>query len=260
MSDLHNRGLRVSRPVQRTDGTMFDRVRAAEGDRQIALFTPAEGDDVREITTKHAARYGALAARLNAIADDVLPAYERMHLDVSHLIDDPLEAIRSRKGDVPGCGEELEYLESVAMRVRDQLLKMSRELPSYGLCHGDLHPGNVRFNADMQPTLFGFDCCGFGWLAYDLTVFLWNSYLERRSAHWRLQRWNAFLRGYRSVRPISTEELVGVPLFLVERQIWLMGLDCRGQSDWLPQWLSPEWLRSMVGYVRAWVDEYPSLV
>lgn len=256
MNDLHGHGLRVSRPVARTDGSLLGWVSAAEGERQVALFTPAEGVDVREIEPRHAEAYGRLAAMFHVTADAVLPAYARFDLDERHLIDDPLAAIRGRMGEVDGCAEDLAYLVGVAGRVRERIVALPRILPAYGLCHGDLHPGNVRFDSDGGPTLFDFDCCGYGWRAYDLGVFLWNSYLERRSKRWRAQRWRAFLRGYRGVRPLGAEDLAAVPLFLVARQVWLMGLDCRGQSDWLPQWLTAEWFRSMVGYVRGWVGEY----
>jgi Ser/Thr protein kinase RdoA (MazF antagonist) len=259
MTDLHRLGLRVSRPVPRADGTLLGWVRAVEGVRQVALFTPAEGEGVREIEPRHAEAYGRLAATFHLTVDDEIGAYARFHLDERHLIDEPLAAIRARMGTVAGCAEDLAYLAEIATRVRSRLGALPRTMPAYGLCHGDFHPGNVRFDGEGEPTLFDFDCCGYGWRAYDLTVFLWNSCLERRSTRWRASRWRAFLRGYGSIRPPAADDLAAVPLFLVARQIWLMGLDCRGQSDWLPQWLTPEWFGSMVGYVRRWVEEYPAL-
>jgi Ser/Thr protein kinase RdoA (MazF antagonist) len=259
MGDLHHRGLRVSWPVPRIDGSLFGRVRAAEGERQVAFFTAAPGADVRDIRSRHAEAYGRLAASLHATADHDLPGYSRLHLDERHLLDDPLTAIRARMGDVDGCADDLAYLEEVAARVRNGLMTLPRTPPVYGLCHGDLHPGNVRFGDGGEPTLFDFDCCGYGWRAYDLTVFLWNSYLERRPKTWRASRWRAFLRGYGRVRPLTAADLAPMPLFLVARHLWLMGLDCRGQSDWLPQWLTPAWFNEMVKYVRGWIEEYPML-
>lgn len=122
-----------------------------------------------------------------------------------------------------------------------------------------MHPGNARFDATGEPTLFDFDCCGYGWRVSDLAVFLWNAHLEKRPKGWREARWRAFLRGYREVRPLDPGALDAVPLFLVARQIWLMGNDCLGRSEWLPQWLTPGWFREMVGFVRDWVAEYPVL-
>jgi Ser/Thr protein kinase RdoA (MazF antagonist) len=259
MGDLHRLGLRVSRPVPRADGTPLGRVRAAEGERQVVLFAAAEGADVRDIEPRHARAYGRLAATLHTRADASLPAYARFHIDECHLIDEPLAAIRERMGEVAECAEDLAYLEEMAARVRSRIAALPRTIPAYGLCHGDLHPGNVRFDADGEPTLFDFDCCGYGWRSYDLAVFLWNGYLEGRPKGWLMSRWNGFIRGCEKIRPLGQDEVRSLPLFLVARQIWLMGLDCRGESEWLPQWLTPEWFHSMVKYVRRWVEEFPVL-
>ena len=100
---------------------------------------------------------------------------------------------------------------------------------------------------------------GYGWRTYDLTVFLWNAFGERRPKRWRESRWRAFLRGYREVRPLPEDLDEALPLFLVARQLWLAGLDSADRSGWPPQWLTADWLRDMVGPVRTWVAEYPIL-
>jgi Ser/Thr protein kinase RdoA (MazF antagonist) len=192
-------------------------------------------------------------------ASDATPAhYHRFHLDERHLLDEPLEAIRAALVDVD-AGDDLVFLEEMAERVRRRLMALPRTSPEYGLCHGDLHPANVCFDAAGQPTLFDFDCMGYGWRAYDLTVFLWNAFGERRPKRWRESRWRAFLRGYGEARPLPEELDEVLPLFLVARQIWLMGMDAADRSGWPPQWLTTEWLRHAVRPVRTWVNEYPIL-
>ena len=160
---------------------------------------------------------------------------------------------------MPDGTETLVFLERLAEHVRHRLLELPRTPPGYGLCHGDLHPGNVRFDADGEPTLFDFDCMGYGWRAYDLTVFLWNAFGEGRTKRWRASRWRSFLRGYQEVRPCPEGLDEVMPLFLVARQIWLMGVDCADRSGWPPQWITAEWLREMVRPIRQWVTEYPIL-
>lgn len=51
--------------------------------------------------------------------------------------------------------------------------KLPETAPVYGFCHGDVHSGNVFFAGD-KPTLFDFDCMGYGWRAYDICVYAWN--------------------------------------------------------------------------------------
>ena len=122
-----------------------------------------------------------------------------------------------------------------------------------------MHPGNVRFDPAGEPTLFDFDLCGPGWRVYDLTVFLWNAYVERRPKRWRADCWRAFLRGYRDVDPLDAQELEAVPLFLVARQVWWLGLACAGRSEMPPLWLTPRWFREEVAFLRAWGAEFQIL-
>jgi Ser/Thr protein kinase RdoA (MazF antagonist) len=259
MLELRRAGLEVSVPVPRTDGSLLTVVSAAEGDRQIALFTPAEGEDVREITTRHARAYGRLAARLHEIIDASTVAYDRPTLDETHLIDEPMRAITAWASQLPDCSGDLEFLTRVAGVARERIATLERASPGFGMCHGDLHPGNVRFGDRLQPTLFDFDCCGYGLRSYDMTVFYWNSFLEQRSSNWQDSRWDAFLKGYGEIRSVPEDLHENLPFFLVARHIWLMGLDCSGQSDWLPQWLTPDWFSSMIGHIRRWTLYYPSL-
>ena len=257
VSYLHGRGLRVAAPVRRLDGGFAGEIVAPEALRIAILYGAATGDGVRDITPAHCRAYGRLAASIHAAADMADGAFDRFALDTVHLISEPLAAVQTRMEDE--APEDVAFLSEIAARITPRIDALPRTRAVIGICHGDLHPGNVRFDAGWEPTVFDFDCYGPGWRAYDLAVFLWNSYLERRSKAWRSLRWNAFLRGYREVRPMSAGEIEAVPLFLVARQIWLMGLDCEGKSGWLPQWIAAGWLRSMTGYIRAWVEEYPSL-
>jgi Ser/Thr protein kinase RdoA (MazF antagonist) len=258
IADLCRRGVAVARAVPRADGAVLTSLPAPEGERFAALFAAAPGESVREIMPLQARAYGRLAAALHTAADASPALYDRFQIDERHLLDEPLQAIRAAMLNVDG-GDDLVFLETVSERVHHRLTALPRTPPGYGLCHGDLHPANVRFDAAGKPTLFDFDCMGYGWRAYDLTVFLWNAYGERRPKRWRESRWRAFLRGYQEVRPLPEELDALLPLFLVAHQIWLMGMDAADRSGWPPQWLTADWLRDTVRPMRAWVAEYPIL-
>jgi Ser/Thr protein kinase RdoA (MazF antagonist) len=254
--DLHAAGVPVALPGKRRDGSYVTSLQTAEGGRFGVLWEEAAGASVRDITVEHARHYGRLAASLHAAADRQDRRYARFDLDPHHLIDEPLGHIRAVFGE---CAAELAELERVAERVRARIAALPRSAPDFGICHGDLHPGNARFDASGTPTLFDFDCCGYGWRAHDLAVFHWNIDLERRPKRWRETRWRAFLRGYREVRPLPEQFAERFPLFLVARMLWLQGLDCSGQSGYPPQWVTPEALRTTIGCIRAWEREFPVL-
>ena len=258
IANLRARGLAVAPAVPRNDGAFLSSLAAPEGERFAVLFAAAPGAPVRNITPRQARAYGRLTAALHTVTDASPTTYRRFDLDECHLLDEPLEAVRAAMLKVDD-GDDLVFLERMAERVRHRLRALPRRQPGYGLCHGDLHPGNVRFDAAGEPTLFDFDCMGYGWRAYDLAVFLWNAFGERRPKRWRESRWRAFLRGYREVCPLPEDLDEALPLFLVARQIWLMGLDSADRSGWPPQWLTADWVRDMVRPVRTWVAEYPIL-
>ncbi len=254
--ELAATGLPVSVPIAFRDRDYVAQLDAAEGPRHIVLWTEAPGEDVRDITADHSRRYGTLAASIHESADRGGVNYQRESLDPAHLIDEPLATIRAA---LPG-GDDLAELERVAGFVRGRLDALPREEPDYGLCHGDLHPGNVRFAGDGTPTLFDFDCCGYGWRGYDLAVFLWNIYGERRPRRWRETRWRAFLRGYAEVRSLPGGLDEQLPFFLIARQIWLTGLDYAGKSGYPPQGVGPGLLRTTLASIRNWQEEFHLLV
>jgi Ser/Thr protein kinase RdoA (MazF antagonist) len=256
VADVHGRGLNAAQAVPRLDGQLLTPLSAPEGERFAVLFAAAAGQSVTDIAPPQARAYGRLAAALHMAADATPTVYHRFQIDEGHLLDEPLAAVHL--AGIEG-GEDLMFLERTADRVRHCLTSLLRSSPAYGLCHGDLHPGNICFDSEGQPTLFDFDFAGYGWRAYDLTVFLWNAYGERRSQRWRDSRWRAFLHGYGEVRPLPEGLDEIVPLFLVARQIWLMGLDCADRTGMPPQWLTSGWLRETVRPVRDWVTAYPIL-
>jgi Ser/Thr protein kinase RdoA (MazF antagonist) len=178
IADAHARGVAVAPALPRADGILLTSLDAPEGERFAALFVEAAGASGRDLTPQQARAYGQLAAALHMAADASLTVYRRFDLDECHLLDEPLEAVQTVMRNVDGA-DDLVFLETVAERVRHRLGELSRTLPGYGLCHGDLHLGNVCFDAAGTPTLFDFDCMGYGWRAYDLTIFLWNAYGER---------------------------------------------------------------------------------
>ena len=249
-------GVRVGTPVSRRDGEAVSTLAAPEGERLAVLFTAVPGSDVANVGIAQSRAYGRLAARIHQVADAMPLSSARPEIGVERLLDEPLAAIRETFGADTG---DVRYLETIASRVRAELERLPCTGPMFGMCHGDLHPGNVRFDERGLPALFDFDLAGRGWRIYDLTVFVWNAFGERRPRRWRDSRWNAFLLGYQETRPFDAAALEAVPLFLVAREMWLMGADCRGQVGWPVQWLTPHYLADTAARIRTWEAEYAVL-
>ena len=69
--------------------------------------------------------------------------------------------------------EDLRFIEIFKEELLDVLLNIPRDELDYGFCHGDFHGLNAHKN-NKGITFFDFDCCGFGWRAYDIAVFRWG--------------------------------------------------------------------------------------
>ena len=66
--------------------------------------------------------------------------------------------------------EDVAYVMALGDRLRDRLQAMvDLEI---GFCHGDFHGWNAC-EKDGSFTFYDFDCCGWGYRAYDLAVFPW---------------------------------------------------------------------------------------
>jgi Ser/Thr protein kinase RdoA (MazF antagonist) len=92
-----------------------------------------------------------------------------------------------------------------------------------GFCHGDLHGHNACY-AEETFTVYDFDCCGWGYRAYDLSVFPWAFAIGEHPPERIESMGRAFLTGYLRHRPVSSVGIAAIPTFVAIRQIWLTGL------------------------------------
>lgn len=210
----------ASLPVRDTAGEALIRLNAPEGERLAVLFTFAPGSS-RRGEDDYPKAYGTAVARLHNAIDGFHSSHDRFELDLTHLVDQPLELvlpfIAERTEDAP-------YVADLANRVRTELAQIVEGL-EWAPCHGDLTGGNAYRDADDTFTFFDFDGGGFGWRAYELSVFRWSTraYETQRSD----EKWMAFLEGYRDEREIAEADLVASPLFVFARQLWFMGMHAR---------------------------------
>jgi len=184
--------------------------------------------------------------------------YDRWHLDEKYLVEEPLKHIGSYLQD---RGRDLEYLSALGGELIAELHSLvSKERPEYGLCHGDLHAGNARFDKNGRLTLFDFDSFGYGWRAIDIGVYHvsydWLD-LSEETRREKDRFWEAFVEGYNTERSLSRNELVVTQLCLPLRHLELMGLTMR---YWSPQigvsWINDDYFDRHLSWFRQWADTY----
>jgi len=219
---LKEKGLHVSTPLPRRDGSLLGSLKAPEGKRYYALFTFAKGQSMSLSDPDQLYDFGASMARVHKVSNQFSSTHYRKPIDMDYLLDKPLERIEQAWG--PRRAQNLDILLTSAEEARQEIYMLLGEEPasgtdSWGVIGGDFHNVSAYFD-NGQPTFFNFDRCGYGWRSYDIAAFLSNTNLLQTSEGLA----EAFFAGYYSVRPLSREEHAAVSPFLTLRRIWRMGL------------------------------------
>jgi Ser/Thr protein kinase RdoA (MazF antagonist) len=247
---LGRKGVPVSTPIARKVGGFLRVLNAPEGPRPVALFSYAKGVELAEDEEQHYS-YGSAVAAIHAATDDFKSQHTRFHLDLEHLIAQPLAAIRPFLKHRPG---DWAYLQSLADRLCERIASFPVEQLEFGFCHGDFNGSNAHVDEGKTITFFDFDCCGPGWRAYDIAVFRWGPVGRDATA------WEAFLKGYCEHRHINEIDLAAIPWFVAIRHIWLLGLHTANAADWGSGWMNDEYFDSGGAggfqFLREWEAEH----
>ena len=216
---LRDQGISVAGPILRRDGALLTRLDAPEGSRYAAVFVEARQGG--RLGSKVFPALGHLTAQMHKVADDMPDGIVRPQIDEKHMLDEPLSLVLPK---LSHRDEDARYLVDLAAYLKHQLKDLPRKAPEYGFIHADIP--NIHVNPQNELTLFDFDCCGWGWRAYDIAVVLWILRKGERGAKSgsNTRKWNQLLRSYQSVRPLSSRELTAIKAFVPIRHIWLMGL------------------------------------
>jgi Ser/Thr protein kinase RdoA (MazF antagonist) len=247
-------GVPVAAAVPTREGALFTEPTAPEGPRPMVLFHHAKGRPPVPYALQDARAQGVTLARIHQAAE-TFPGREdgRYRLDLEHLLHRPL-GIVSDLSHVTAATRE--YLVGLASRLANSVAALDG--PTLTRCHGDCHGGNARIEAGTA-VFFDFDDGGYGYLAYDLAVYLWAQVSFGRS---RYGMWDAFLRGYRSVRDVKPVDLDSTRLFVAIRHIWLLGEYAGRITQWGSDNVPASFFDQQADFLRAWEADQlsPSLL
>lgn len=210
---LHQQQVSVAYPLKQIDGHFCSSIKAPEGLRYATLFSYAEGKT--DMDEKKAFILGEELARLHMVSDTFTTSLPRFHLDLDHLVLQPVQQIKNFLGK---RGEEkYALLDALSQKLTQQITAMEKREGSYGIIAGDMHGENQHFDANNQITMFDFEFCAYCYRVYDLATFKWGKGAEST------ELWNSFLQGYQSVRHLSEAELQAIDTFVQARHLWWMG-------------------------------------
>ncbi|MBN2046989.1 MAG: phosphotransferase [Anaerolineaceae bacterium] len=229
LNHLKQKNFPSVRPIQRRDGAFTQPIPAPEGERYLALFEEAKGRELNYDSDlpQRAQRYGQMVAEMHNALDDFSSPHKRFHKDLNHFLDQPL---RNVEPYLSHRKEQWSYFQQFVEKIRARILALPAAALEQGVCHGDLQGYHVNVDGDGNWTFFDFDCCGYGYRAYDLAVFLWVTRLQADEI--KEERWTHYLRGYQERRALNPLDLAAVPLFTACRYLWHMSVHTQNAYDW----------------------------
>jgi Ser/Thr protein kinase RdoA (MazF antagonist) len=250
---LSSGGVSVSTPLPRANSEHVLPIAAPEGERCAVLFPAAEGSE--EGSALHRKTLGRMVARLHQRADSLEPEYGRDIQEAEHLIDDNLSVIQRFMSNRP---DDFSLVSRIALRAKERISLLPNKAPEHGVCHGDLHGGDVRYAPDGEPTIYDFGSSGRGWRALDIGVYEgtvdWMD-TSAEATERRKRETGEFLEGYTSVRPLSNAELDVIGHGAAVRHISLMGIVLRYWTDrdgW--HWADDRFIDWHMRWFTHWAD------
>ena len=209
---LHTKGCQVPAPVPALDGSLFFEVEAPEGTRAITVMRWLDGKNLtKNLSVDEARRAGAALANLH-LAGTEFETDHRRDIDTVQTLNEYMPSLLTMLENDP---EHRDFYADATVKVISALGQISSPSVPRGPIHGDFQFANILKAEDDSISILDFDTCGIGYLAEDLSTFIWRSDMEIRNEKVN----DAFLAGYDQVRPLSSHEQALCPLFRVARDL-----------------------------------------
>ncbi len=156
---------------------------------------------------------GEVMAQLHQRSEGFQPplGFKRKKWDMAGLLGqfNNIPPVRILNGLTKG---QLEVVDIAAGRVEQAMQQLGSERSVFGLIHADLQQKNYLFSKS-QVSFTDFDSCGWGYYLYDIAV-TFSGLLDREDYN---SLADAFLSGYRRVRPLSPEHEALIEAFIGAR-------------------------------------------
>ena len=216
---LRAAGIAAPEPRPAADGRYYVPIEIPGLDerRYVGLSNWIEGEIVADLdersetsqAERNFAQLGSLMAAMHnqAVAWAPPPEFRRHRLDADAFLGEA--PFWGRFWDHPALSDPEQH---VLMAARDDLRaaleRYGTEPDTFTMIHADLHFANLVVDQD-RISVIDFDDAGFGWHQYDIAVAMYDSRgMPNFDAYER-----SFMMAYRSVRPMTDEDLALVPMF-----------------------------------------------
>lgn len=134
-------------------------------------------------------------------------------------------------------------------KLRDAQGQIGQTPGTFGLIHADLHQENYFFHRG-QVRAIDFDDCGYGHYLYDIAVTLSEVNWRKNTPELR----KGFLKGYRSLRDLSSEHEGYLDTFITFRDLQLMisKIEMRNHPAFRDEWASD--VKTILNDIRMFLE------
>lgn len=239
MHDLGAGGAAVARPVPSDSGAWVETVPTVLGEMHAMVVREAPGEqlEAEALTSSRASQWGAALARLHCYDGDSALRWPEPFGELARVAE--------------AFPDDLELIAAVA-RIKRRLGELPRDRGRFGFGHGDFELDNVCWEGS-RAVAFDFDEAARSWFVADIAVAVRDLGRLSESA-----TFDAFLTGYRHVRPLPEDDLALLPLFGAAYAACSM-VRVRSAMD-ASQADEPPWLGQLRQKLASYIDRQRLLV
>jgi Ser/Thr protein kinase RdoA (MazF antagonist) len=245
---LKENNVSVSFPIADKQNNTIQAIDALEGRRYAVLFSFAQGEQKRKLTTEQAYLLGAETGKIHSLTQNKSFGKTAQNYDLRNQFDTTLHTL---KPVLTHHIEQYEYLNHLFAEFKNKFNSVDRNELAIGICHGDLQAENFYITTNNQFTFFDFDFFGNAYLIYDIGVFIWYDHKNKPK-----EIIDSFLKGYQTKRTLTETELKLLPYFSTLRALFQMTLYCKiSDGKQLPLWPAQE-VANFIKKVEKWFNEH----
>ncbi len=251
---LRKSGIPICVPLPTQKEAYFSPLNLPDEVATAVLFTFAEGENRQDPMVPLARKVGRLLARLHQAQDRFFAVPPSPPMEPELLTSEQVKKLEPYRSSF---GRDWPLLKKASVRLKRELARLPRRGPAYGLIHGDVHYGNMRYDLSKRNfVLFDLELTVIGWRLYDVATFLWDLWDDSPafSRAEKRQGTKAFIRSYSDLRPMSPVEIKAIPTMMAARQLHWMG----AQADYAPRLsgilVSPERHRQKMKFLKSWMS------
>ncbi len=249
LNHLKANNIPVAYPIADQNNNFVQELNAPEGNRFGVLFSFAQGKKRSQFTERTSFNIGQAMAKMHKVTENF--HLQRVTYAAQTLL---MDSFNRSKSFFCNSSLDMLFVETTTKYLIEEYKKVKNDDVRYGAIHLDIWFDNMHINGEDEITIFDFDFCGNGWLCHDIAYYLVQLYNTRESEDSYEQKLESFIKGYESIKKISSEEERIIPLLGVSIWLFYLGIQCDRFDNWSNVFLNEDHLKRFISVIKKWID------